>query len=768
MKWMQSIAIMASWLFLQQCTFNHSENQESPMISIDVEPSENREFSYTNKKDAYFYGRTQQNTDDMWFAGWNIRGKRILSDYTLFEEDIALDRSSAFANVNPAFLTRSFQHIQERFVMIDERDIILIELTSSGKGRIGIALDTSLLHFSDLTEKGVLFKPVEDEHSIILLAPIHGVEMNYANGKLHCPANADGFSIIRGANEQLAFELLDSLRLNKEKWMQERILRTENLLQRFQWNTNYTMLDAAIPWLGATLDALITRQQGVGIYAGLPWFNQYWGRDQFITLPGACLVSGDLATAREILMNFARFQNTDTSSIYFGRIPNRAQPTDIIYNTTDGTPRFIAQVLEYIKYSGDTTVIPELYPVVLRSMEGSLRHWVDEKGYLTHEDADTWMDAKIRNTIPYSPRGNRANDIQALWYDQLRASAYFADYMKDKDHAAAWNELADQLKMHFMEDFWISKKAMLADRLTKEGIQDDKFRPNQLFCFDLIDDDLQKAALAKAIWENLVYPWGVASLSQYDEDFHPYHENWHYYHKDEAYHNGTVWIWNNGVAMQRLIESGAKNMAYELFENMNRQAVSEGAVGSLAENADALPETGKSWAKRSGTFLQAWSNAEQLRVWYQCFMGVKPDLINKKVNIKPRIPDALKEISGNIPIGDASLHFNFNRQDSVKAYSYEILNYDGVLNIEMELIKPVEIHVESGDHITIIESGKEIAISQKHQDGSVDEISWLVEQSLLSRYKILDSLFENISFAKPFLASDLKALRNYHEEALTY
>ena len=86
----------------------------------------------------------------------------------------------------------------------------------------------------------------------------------------------------------------------------------------------------------------------------------------------------------------------------------------------------------------------------------------------------------------------------------------------------------------------------------------------------------------------------------------------------------------------------------------------------------------------------------------------------------------------------------------------------------MELIEPVEIHVKTGDLITIKESGKEIAISQKHRDGSVDENSWPVEQSLLSRYKILDSLFENISFAKPFLAPDLKALRNYHEEALTY
>lgn len=107
--------------------------------------------------------------------------------------------------------------------------------------------------------------------------------------------------------------------------------------------------------------------------------------------------------------------------------------------------------------------------------------------------------------------------------------------------------------------------------------------------------------MTRRCWEELVYPWGVASLTQWDNQFHPQHENWHYYHKDDAYHNGTVWLWNNGIAMQRMIEYGQVEMAWELFQNMNRQALKEGAIGSLSENADAHPRTGQNWVNRSGT-----------------------------------------------------------------------------------------------------------------------------------------------------------------------
>ena len=66
-------------------------------------------------------------------------------------------------------------------------------------------------------------------------------------------------------------------------------------------STDDPQLTAALRWLSLTTDSLVTEQRGDGIYAGLPWFNEYWGRDSFISLPGATLVTGQFEEARAVL-----------------------------------------------------------------------------------------------------------------------------------------------------------------------------------------------------------------------------------------------------------------------------------------------------------------------------------------------------------------------------------------------------------------------------------------------------------------------------------
>ena len=111
--------------------------------------------------------------------------------------------------------------------------------------------------------------------------------------------------------------------------------------------------------------------------------------------------------------------------------------------------------------------------------------------------------------------------------------------------------------------------------------------------------------------------------------------------------------------MQRMIEFGQVEPAWELFKNMNRQALHEGAVGSLSENADAHPREGQNWVKRSGTFLQAWSNAEHLRVWYQYFLGIRPDMLKGVIVIEPKLPAEITELETSVKIGDGTLHYKY-------------------------------------------------------------------------------------------------------------
>ena len=624
-------------------------------IGIEVSANENREYSYTDKKSGFWYGRTHQEEPQEWYSGWNIAKKRILTDYTISVDGKPLKRSEAKCTVYPDRLVRQWNGVKETFYMMDNLPIIYISVESEGDS-ISCRLDMRLINDVMPTPSQMLFFPSEDPDNCIMLAPAGDFQFTDFKDGITTDAKAGGFILTYGKYYECQ-ELADEFNANGTQLLQERKDRINSLITEYNpVKTNLPELDKALDWITITMDELITCQQGNGIYAGLPWFNEYWGRDMFISMPGACLVTGQFEVAKEILKDFAKFQDTNPESDTYGRIPNRANLEGILYNTTDGTPRFVIQAYELAQYSGDTEFLADLYPAIKMSIDASIKNYTDGKGYLTHADADTWMDVK-RNGIPGSPRGNRANDIQALWYGQLTAGAQIAAIMDDMGSAEEWSGLTQILASNFENDFCSKDGALIYDHLNADGSADLQVRPNQLYCFDLVGDDEFKQKVTRNVWEELVYPWGVASLAQWDLQFHPQHENWHYYHKDDAYHNGTIWLWNNGIAMQRMIEYGQVDAAWELFKNMNRQALHEGAVGSLSENADAHPREGQDWVNRSGTFLQAWSNAEHLRVWYQNFLGIRPDLLNGVVVIEPRIPSEITSIETSVKVGDGTLHY---------------------------------------------------------------------------------------------------------------
>ena len=680
------------------CSCTGEKDYKTDEIGINVTPIENREYSYTDKKAGYWYGTTHQE-ELQWYSGWNMAKKRILADYTVFVDGTALDRKEADCTVYPDRLERKWSNALETFRMMDDLPVIHIAVETDA-AETSLNLDRSLIAETYTSDGYEFFIPGEAPDKRIMLA---------GDG-------AKGFVLTYGTEDECR-ALLSEFLTNGDALTQSRKDRINSLVTEYNpVKSNLPELDKALDWITITMDELITEQQGNGIYAGLPWFNEYWGRDMFISMPGACLVTGQFDVAKQILKDFVQLQDTDPASETYGRIPNRANLEGILYNTTDGTPRLVIQALELAEYSGDTEFLRELYPAIKMSIDASIANYTDQYGYLTHADADTWMDVK-RNGIPGSPRGNRANDIQALWYKQLVAGSKIAAMMDDTSSAEEWSGLAQMLASHFEKDFCDKASYVIYDHLNSDGSADLQFRPNQLYCFDLVSDSDFKQRVTRRVWEELVYPWGVASLAQWDPQFHPQHENWHYYHKDDAYHNGTIWLWNNGEAMQRMIEYGQKEEAWKLFKNMNRQALHEGAVGSLSENADAHPREGQSWVKRSGTFLQAWSNAEHLRVWYQYFLGIRPDMLEGRIVIDPQLPAEVTSLETSVKIGGGTLHYRYS---------------DGKVNVRLEDIDAEVVILDGTD--------KEIDLS----------------------------IFEGVQFCQPNPLDSYPCFETYYETALTY
>ena len=461
------------------------------------------------------------------------------------------------------------------------------------------------------------------------------------------------------------------------------------LTQSYLWTSDLEY-NRALMWAKASGKVFVSNEFGKGIWAGLPWFKDCWGRDSFIALPGITLVNGDFDDAKTIIDNFASMQLTDDQSINYGRIPNRVTSlTNMIYNTTDGTPWMVREVWDYLRYSGDLAYAKSIYPVVQTYIDGIEKNYLDEHGLMTHRDPDTWMDAKLEGKLPWSARGNRANDIQALWYTSLKVAVELARLNQDQESALHYRSLADKVQVSFQSLFWDEQKGLLADRLHSDNSRDLKVRPNQLMTltvpFDggLLDKTIGAKVVKQAVSE-LLFPWGITSLSQYDPDFHPYHANREEYHKDAAYHNGTIWGWNAGFTVSSLVKYGYADFAYQLTKNLSRQILSIGHRGAMSENLDAFLDTeGK--LTTTGTYAQAWSVSEFTRNGYQDYMGFAPDLLADKVTLSPCLPSSWHSAQAVLCFGDRNaVNVSFERAgDGAENY---LLSYRQASGELLELV----------------------------------------------------------------------------------
>ena len=634
-------------------------------LAIEVRGT-SRAFVYTNKQDAYYYGETNSPNTTGW-QGFNVFGHEFLDDYVLFVDGKQLDRSKASTTVYPDYLKRVYSNgVVEELHPADSIPLFAVVVTS------GKPVTLEIVPLMSDGSRPEDFIVGHREHALVLARRTHQMRTaaenypvwlgvgGYSFGANHASrmvgADFAPFSLTfaEAKTHVIAFAVADEAPhadsliqrycLNEAKYAGERRRRMEQLLNDSWVETTDKRFNKALAWAKLSLDALMMNQVTRGIFAGLPWFNNYWGRDTFISLPGAALVTGRFSDARAILRSFAAYQQIDSSSTDYGRIPNIVTTTDKAYNTADGTPRFVMMSKEYVERSGDSTFMLEVYPTVIRSIEGTLKYHTDSLGFLTHGDAETWTDA-VGPDGPWSPRGNRANDIQALWSGQLEAGVWFATQLGDAISAREWYEKLQTLKNNF--PLYFIKNGAVADHLMKDGSRDLHLRPNQIFVGDFLDEN-ERAHVLRTVINNLTYPYGVASLSQEDDNFHPYHQYEPYYPKDAAYHNGTVWTWLQGRVISELCRFGKEDLAWKLTTNTVHQILDRGSIGTQSELIDAVPRAGETEPRLSGTVSQAWNLAEFIRNFYDDYLGARVNRYDHSLTLSPTLPSSLGAVKARV------------------------------------------------------------------------------------------------------------------------
>ncbi|MCS7298875.1 MAG: amylo-alpha-1,6-glucosidase [Spirochaetia bacterium] len=804
---------------------------------VELQKGDIRSFVFKDRLDGYYEGKTFSYASG---EGYKVRNTVIFRDFVSILNDKPLNRREAPKTIlYPSFFEALYNQTTERMFIIQHKQYVIVQLETQTPSKLGII---AILNWF---RKDIQIKPINTTTIVIENTKIKSstvpsytvissdkevefiqdptnqlkevrISPNFGNSGMivsKSEVKEISFVVVFSTNEEVGIKEAESISKNLKSFLEgyKKELAGRVLGSTFETNLK-EIIDKPMYWNLYSSDGFVVEEFGRGIWAGLPWFKNIWGRDTFISLPGCALVNGNFKDAKEIILNFAKFQDRGTLSIEitsedeellkqviqdirsinksvgvrksgnklfvsvpsflfsksfsskeelisksktlkesqgkyeiketlsksktFGRVPNLvSSETSVQYNTTDGTPWFIREVMDYINYSGDLEFIKEIYPVIKTAIDGAIENFIDADGLLTHDDADTWMDARIEGKEAWSPRGNRAVEIQALWITSLEVGIFTANYMKDKDSAKRWEEILKKAKENFVKIFFDEQNKRIADRVRRDGFKDFKVRPNMLmtitvpFSGSIIGEEREAYILKNAVNE-LLYPYGIASLSQNDELFHPWHEKWELYHKDSAYHNGTVWVWNTGFTILSLLKFGYKELAYSLFTNTLNQVINEGYVGTLSELIDAIPQP-NGRIKLSGTYSQAWSVAELSRAWYQGFIGFRPMLSQNKIILSPNLPNELKDLKASLKFGNEEyLVMEVKVTNDTEIYKLSLQNSKRTPDIDF-------IHTDDkGNRYVVsftLDSKAEIKVDRKKS--SITLNNKLAKPSVLKGYK---------------------------------
>lgn len=355
---------------------------------------------------------------------------------------------------------------------------------------------------------------------------------------------------------------------------------------------------------------------GTTVIAGYHWFND-WGRDTMIALPGLTLSTGRATEAAQILRTFARYLDRGLLPNNFpdcaGSLPG--------YNTVDATLWYVLAIRSYDDVTGDRCLADDLLPVLREIVEWhrrGTRHGIKvdpADGLLRAGEPGvqlTWMDAKVGEWV-VTPRTGKPVEINALWYNALRALAGFLERRADPT-AAVYAGLAEQARRSFQDRFWDAARGYLADVVDGPDGDDWSLRPNQIFAVALPEpliEGIEASAVVERVGAELLTSYGLRSLAPGQPGYQGNYGG-DPARRDGAYHQGPVWGWLLGPFTEAYARvTGDRAGALRLLEPI-ADHLADAGMGSVSEIFAGDPPHAP-----HGVIAQAWSVAEVLRVWRQ-------------------------------------------------------------------------------------------------------------------------------------------------------
>jgi predicted glycogen debranching enzyme len=355
----------------------------------------------------------------------------------------------------------------------------------------------------------------------------------------------------------------------------------------------------------------VSGEAGVSVIAGYPWFGD-WGRDTMISLPGLTLTTGRTELARNILTTFARFVDR---GMLPNRFPDAGQAPE--YNTVDAALWYVEAVRAYDAATKDDPTLVAIFPAleaIMRGYREGTRYGIaeDPRDHLIDAGEPgvqlTWMDARVGDRV-VTPRTGKPVEINALWYNALRAMAHLAGRLGRS--ASPWTSVADAVERGF-DRFWNESAGCCFDVIDGPDGDDPSVRPNQILAVSLPASPLSRErqrAVVDVCARHLATSYGLRSLAPGDPRYRGQYVGGPA-ERDGGYHQGPVWAWLLGpFALAHLRVHDDPPAALALLEPIAPH-LGDGCLNSVSEIFDGDPPH-----TPRGCPAQAWSVAETLRAW---------------------------------------------------------------------------------------------------------------------------------------------------------
>jgi hypothetical protein len=339
----------------------------------------------------------------------------------------------------------------------------------------------------------------------------------------------------------------------------------------------------------ASLEGMKVEHEGITrLYAGYPWYFQFWSRDENISL-GALIKLKQFKTVKRILFKYMKSIGKD------GRLPNHIPSPHL--GSADGVGWFWKRMGDLINGLKKEDLLAKHISLkelkdVKTALAGSIKKI--EKNYMkdgliTNRHKETWMDTDYQG---HDGRKGACIEIQALHLNMLKL---LHDLTGDKKHKT----VETRFRKKVVDNFW--NKNELAD-MAGDFTQ----RPNIFIAYYAYPDLISRRDWQTAFESCLRKTWldwgGLATIDKGHELFTD-----HYTGRDnQSYHRGDSWYWINNLAalcMFRNNQIKFERKIIKVIEASSKEILWNGAIGHPAEVSSASNLSSK------GCFAQAWSAA---------------------------------------------------------------------------------------------------------------------------------------------------------------